>query len=394
MPQELQLPDGRILVIPDNMTLDQRAALRNKLGAQYADIKTGKGMYEKSLQQSKQQTGAPVIKAAEEHEARQKLLGERMNRAANSPMPFTNASMAYFPAASARMLAGSKVGGYAGEKLAPKGYENVGRLIGGTVGGIGASAGPALANRISKMGIEVPEKVNLPGGFKLTTGNPPPEPSVIPASQSPGPYRGPSSVPKPAVGKVAMGPGPYKGPASVPEPSPIPVSATSSATPIGKAELPATWSGPSTTGPPPGGEQVPLTSRIAQGSAPEGSLTRRIITPGEEIDPLARSSAGSAAQATEEDLRRLAGAGDASARQELIRRRLPLGSEGQIDYSKAPLPKGSLAERIGQSSEVPWDEQVKMRSPGENPAIKSIRRQRMNPEEEQVERFRKKLREE
>src|SRR5271166_3587022 len=53
MPQELQLPDGRTLVLPDNMTLDQRTALQNKLGSQYADPKTGKGMMQRSQEQAK-----------------------------------------------------------------------------------------------------------------------------------------------------------------------------------------------------------------------------------------------------------------------------------------------------------------------------------------------------
>lgn len=47
---------------------------------------------------------------------------------------------------------------------------------------------------------------------------------AVPASESPGPYRGPASIPKPVeeplFSKVSEGPGPYTGPKSVPKPVP------------------------------------------------------------------------------------------------------------------------------------------------------------------------------
>jgi hypothetical protein len=42
------------------------------------------------------------------------------------------------------------------------------------VGGVGAGVGPALTERVGKMGLEAPEKVSLPGGFKLRLNTPEP----------------------------------------------------------------------------------------------------------------------------------------------------------------------------------------------------------------------------
>lgn len=67
-------------------------------------------------------------------------------------------------------------------------------------------------------------------------------------------------------------------------------------------------------------------------------IGRDVILPGEEVDPMKTRSAGSAAQATEQDLQRLATAGDRSAARELVRRRIPQGGQ-RIDYSKIPLPR-------------------------------------------------------
>jgi len=71
---------------------------------------------------------------------------------------------------------------------------------------------------------------------------------------------------------------------------------------------------------------------------PEREFGSHIILPGESVDPLRTQSAGSAAQATEFDLQRLAKAGDQSAAAELTRRRLL--REGQPrSYANVPLPK-------------------------------------------------------
>lgn len=185
-----------------------------------------------------------------------------------------------------------------------------------------------------------------------------------PVAGSAGPYRGPNQVAAQQrvasradaaarqAQPVAGSAGPYRGPGSVPAPvQPPPAGATMtapgavSAAPTSTPGPVAPGEGPSSSGMPPGmpSQQagLPLAQRIGQSAAPAPS--RRIIVPGEEIDPMARENAGSAAQATEGDLRRLATAGDRSAAVELTRRRLP---QGPTDYSRAPLPKGSLSERI------------------------------------------------
>src|SRR5438045_1575451 len=55
MPRNVTLPDGRVLVIPDDATADQLAALKNKLSAQYANITTGEGMQDRATQQARSQ---------------------------------------------------------------------------------------------------------------------------------------------------------------------------------------------------------------------------------------------------------------------------------------------------------------------------------------------------
>lgn len=177
MPDEIQLPDGRTLVIPDNTTLDQRAALRNKLGAQYADPKTGAGMEQRALQQSHRgftgtgdqgnydatgrkvsgPQGEPLTlmeRAAQGQADRQSKLGAAMNRAGRSPMPFTAATSAYAPVPAALSIAGSEVGGRAGKALGGDYGELAGRVVGGvtggTVGGLAEGGGGRLVQRITR----------------------------------------------------------------------------------------------------------------------------------------------------------------------------------------------------------------------------------------------------
>jgi len=70
----------------------------------------------------------------------------------------------------------------------------------------------------------------------------------------------------------------------------------------------------------------------------EASAGRRVILPGERVDPMRVESAGSAAQATDEALRRLAAVGDESAKWELVRRRKATPT---VNYSRVPLPSGN-----------------------------------------------------
>lgn len=107
-----------------------------------------------------------------------------------------------------------------------------------------------------------------------------------------------------------------------------------------------------------------LPSRINTGNGAEGyegadsRQPRAIILPGEEIDPKRIKNAGSAAQATAEDLQILAKHGDMSAKQELTRRRLPMeGSRRGIDFSNIPLPPGgSEYSPVGPKESAPTGE--------------------------------------
>jgi hypothetical protein len=53
LPRNIQLPDGRILTIPDDATPDQLAALKNQLASKYANLTTGEGMDAAAVQQSR-----------------------------------------------------------------------------------------------------------------------------------------------------------------------------------------------------------------------------------------------------------------------------------------------------------------------------------------------------
>ena len=89
---------------------------------------------------------ADIIQAANVHAANQEKLGARMNRASRSPTPFTNAISAMNPVGAAKMLAGSKIGAYLGEKAAPLVSNSpeagaYGATLGGLVGGLSSGLG-------------------------------------------------------------------------------------------------------------------------------------------------------------------------------------------------------------------------------------------------------------
>jgi hypothetical protein len=133
------------------------------------DLKTGQGMEQQAVEQSRQQIGAPVIQAANEHEARQARLAYLQNRAMNSPTPFSNAVAVLAPVTAARQIAGAKVGSYAGEKIAPMLSDSpdaaeYGSLIGGVLGGTAASyspGGPTKAVQRITRGPQGTAKVSL-----------------------------------------------------------------------------------------------------------------------------------------------------------------------------------------------------------------------------------------
>jgi len=98
-------------------------------------------------------------RATAPYEEQQAELQQRKNRAVkwanNNPSAVTNASMAYFPAASAKALIGSKIGSSIGGALAPEGSEDYGQFIGGTLGGLGgAGAFRGLRSGVSRLAYE------------------------------------------------------------------------------------------------------------------------------------------------------------------------------------------------------------------------------------------------
>lgn len=111
------------------------------------DLRTGQGMDQQAIQQSREQIAAPVLKKAKNANR----ASTAMNRAMNSPMPFSNAVAAYAPVAAARGIAGAKVGSYAADKA---GLGPWGSLIGGALGGAAASYTPGgmtkAAQRITR----------------------------------------------------------------------------------------------------------------------------------------------------------------------------------------------------------------------------------------------------
>jgi hypothetical protein len=166
-------------------------------------------------------------------------------------------------------------------------------------------------------------------------------------------------------------------PPKVEEASPF-ADMTSSAE-TGKPEVKVDSSGLGETS----GQKAKLVTKMqaAKDEAAAGAGTgRRVILAGEGIDPMRTESAGSAAQATEADLRRLASAGDASARQELVRRRL---QRGVTDYRNVPLPKGGPGS---QPEAVPPEPAPKtplpdqMRTSGALPERRSAPREVQGPD--------------
>lgn len=259
MPDELQLPDGRILVLPDNMTLSQRTALQNKLSAQYPDLKTGRGME----QRAQQQAMAAVRRPLDQAQVQPQTQGEFNNRQdaaiqsrynaerAKGNVPLSDMDVALMGlggGGAIRTLAtkglkaaavpiirgtvgavgGSAAGRYGGSEIGrmfggPKGAERgaqVGSTIGGLAGGIyGGISGEAPAveeapfSKVSESpGVyRGPSQVAL--SQRMAAEADTAARKAVPVSESPGVYRGPSSVP-PNVGKVSEAPGGYTGPAS------------------------------------------------------------------------------------------------------------------------------------------------------------------------------------
>jgi len=123
----------------------------------------------------------PIEKAGQ----RLDTLGQREQHAMRSPTPFSNASAVLAPVTAARQIAGSKVGGYLGEKAAPLvGLSpETGAVAGGVTGGIVAGAGPKAVDTIGDLSLEVPNnkiKVKIPWtNIKVSRNVPPTEAELM-----------------------------------------------------------------------------------------------------------------------------------------------------------------------------------------------------------------------
>ena len=276
MPQELQLPDGRTLVLPDNMTLDQRTALQNKLGSQYADPRTGKGMMQRSQEQAKgitnriipeneaarrigmpARTGVPPnANATNFNKPPGELNAVDQEKRLNEYNPggqlltASQAPMLRHPVVLGRGVIGSGIGAYGSGKLADRmqlgpgwktGMQIGGGILGGGIGmGMGrnaiidpATGEPAITpTAIAKRMFRTPEETNMLKTKLLTPQNnpygpkPPMEdsPAWRDATKANEPFAGEEVMP--GVGEVG-GPPPPKvsklplGPPELPPPSPI-----------------------------------------------------------------------------------------------------------------------------------------------------------------------------
>jgi hypothetical protein len=285
-----------------------------------------------------------IDKAFDANIARQTALGAAENRASQSPTPVTDvASVLYTPVTAAKSMLGARVGSYAGGRAAgavdPR-YEQYGELGGGLVGGIAGAVRPGDALRRYFRGPGASQEASWNPGTWVNRELE----AAVPRNEPPGAREQMQTQ----VGQQQADAIRRQTLLDRTAPQPPPPGSTLSSAPGSTANPPPATGGATTsTGMPQQGSTVPLAARIGQsgGGGAAAPLTRRIILPGEEIDPLARESAGSAAQATEGDLRRLSSAGDMSAQRELVRRRLPMGP---TDYRNMPLPpgEGSLAERV------------------------------------------------
>ena len=324
MPNDYPLPDGRTLVLPDNLSVGDRAFLRQTLGPEgYAAM------------QAHLASRQPLEQAATEQTERQVRLGKAMNRAQRSPTPFTNAAALYAPISAAKSLIGAEVGGraggYVGKQISPESGEDYGKLIGGGIGAIAGSMAPGdLRSRIGA-GIRTPSgRVQSPSEIALGKAFPDPyAPKATPAQPiPPGTNYGQYLENQRGVG--------------------VPGSAAQEAgyqPPVTKAPFPREGGAPVTV------EQVP-----GPDTAGKGNL----------LTPAAR--------------RGVPGAGE-----ELVRRGRPTLFVPREEYPGTRL-QGTLSERIsggGSGENVFGDkppetedfmERMRRRAPGENPAIKSIRR--------------------
>src|SRR5262249_2905518 len=384
MPQELQLPDGRILVLPDNMRLDQRAALRNKLGSQYADVKTGVGMQQRAVQQSRNQLASRIQPnlAMRTASGPDPLMGMESGLSTPAQVPENARAMEYGAAIGAPL----EMGIAGGARSIP----TIARTVGGAAVGsaAGSYGGGKLGGLFGPKGERVGEEVGaiaggLAGGYGEYRRMPPdPVPESFPVSKSPGPSRGPSSVPKPVsdplVSRVSEGPGPYTGPKSAP-----PLSARVSSGP-------GPYTGPSS------GQSVGVPGTAAQEAGYQPPITKVPIRP-TPTSPLTPQQVPGPDRAGKGNLLTPAARrGDPRAASELQRRGRTVLHVPAEEYPGTRL-EGTLQERIGLPDQLTLSQRTSYR-PSEKAATMSAARKSLGPEfeaqqrEEQITRYKNILR--
>jgi hypothetical protein len=158
LPRTVQLPDGRILTVPDDATPDQLAALRNQLASKYANLTTGEGMDARAVQQSRSSLarGVQPNYAMMVAEAPKQGLESGLSSPAVDPQNAaamrTGAAIGSIaggaianPIATGRALVGSTALAYAGGKSGKYLFgdqgEQIGKIGGGIVGGVLGGAG-------------------------------------------------------------------------------------------------------------------------------------------------------------------------------------------------------------------------------------------------------------
>jgi len=191
MPRNVTLPDGRVLVIPDDATPDQLAALRNQLASKYADLKTGAGMDAAAVQQSR----ASLARGVQPNYTMEAATAPKLGLESGLPSPAQDAQTASTmakgagigslagggiaaPLATLRALlggvTGSWAGGHAGKYLAGESGEGIGKTVGGLAGAGAGAAGMNLMRGGSLWDLLSPQAVSTES-----------EPAFVPMSQSP-----------------------------------------------------------------------------------------------------------------------------------------------------------------------------------------------------------------
>lgn len=184
---------------------------------------------------------------------------------------------------------GSAAGAYGGREIGRVfGNPDAGAQIGATVGGFAGGFLGMGREPLPEEGPYVPASKS-PGPYRgpASLPKPEPEPTMVPAAQSPGAYRGPSSLPKsavePTVIPTAKSPGPYRGPSSVTAPvrtSPF-VGATSSNAPLSEVPLPSAGAYDPPSVPVPGLSRTPTPIRTSPfgNATPSNALNANIQIP-------------------------------------------------------------------------------------------------------------------